>query len=112
MNGIFSAGGANDTNTGYIGAGLTYPRPLATPIADNNIIDVNGAGPVTHCPGPGQADQGYLCLYNSVQNSVDPGYGYSDDAGYFSALSYGVVAYWPINGTNSYVGGQWTVTAP
>src|SRR3954447_3234275 len=25
MNGVFSAGGANDTSTGYIGAGITYP---------------------------------------------------------------------------------------
>jgi hypothetical protein len=30
---------------------------------------------VTHCPKPGEADKGYLCLYNSIESAVDPGYG-------------------------------------
>jgi hypothetical protein len=110
--GMFSAGGANDTVAGYIGAGITYVQPLAMPIADDHIIDVQGVGPVTHCAGPGQADPGYLCLYNNIYNGVDVGYGYSDDAGYFSTPSAGVVLYWTVLGADAYAGGQYTVTAP
>jgi hypothetical protein len=113
--GMFSAGGANPTEADdYIGAGITFPQPLAQPIADANIIDVQGDPGTTapHCSGPGHADPGYLCLYNTVVFHVEPGYGYSDDVGYFSTPSVGVVLYWHVNGTDAYVGGKYTVTAP
>jgi hypothetical protein len=108
--GMFAAGGANDTSTsGYIGDGITYRIPLAHPIADSHVIGVQGVGPVTHCAGPGHADPGYLCLYNDVGNHVDPGYAYSQGYG---SPSFGVVAFWHVNGTNAYAGGVYTVTAP
>jgi hypothetical protein len=101
--GTFSAGGANpNDSSGYVGAGITFVQPLAQPIADDHIIDVQGWGNTAeHCSGPGHADPGYLCLYNYVVQGVDIGYGYSDDDGYFSTPSPGVVLYWSV-----------TVTAP
>jgi len=107
---MFGAGGGTST-TFYIGEGITYAQPLASPIADSHIIDVTGAS-ATHCPAPGQADQGYLCLYEKIFNNVGAGYGYSDNSGYFSTPSVGVVLYWPITGSDPYSGGEYTVTAP
>jgi hypothetical protein len=112
--GTFSAGGSNTTGAGgYLGYGITYPRPLKTAISNANIIDALGTGPVTHCPAPGKADPGYLCLYNWVNAGVSAGYGYSSNAApYFSSPSVGVVLYWPVTGDQPYAGGEWTVTAP
>jgi hypothetical protein len=112
MSGAFSAGGANSAAAGFIGDAITYPRTLKTPIANANIIDARG-WPVAHCPEPGKADPGYLCLYNSVYNNVNLGYGYSSNSFVLvNGKSVGVVLYWQSSGANSYAGGIWTVTAP
>ena len=106
--GMFGAGGGSPAS--YIGEGITYAQPLATAIPDGNIVDVKGSS-ATHCPGIGQADQGYLCLYERIYNQVGTGYGYSSSQG-FTSPSVGVVLYWPITGANAYSGGEYTVTAP
>jgi hypothetical protein len=106
---MFSAAAGNSSGAGgWVGAGITYPRPLATPIQDSHVIGVEG-GPVTHCAGPGHADPGYLCLYDEVHSGVGTGYGYSTG---FSSPSVGVVLYWPVTGNAPYSGGEYTVTAP
>jgi len=115
--GAFSAAGANSSGAGgWVGAGITYARPLATPIKDANIVDdkEEGGKPVPHCPGPGHAEQGYLCLYDEVQSGVGTGYGYSENESSvtFSSPSVGVVLYWPVTGSHPYSGGEYTVTAP
>jgi hypothetical protein len=110
--GMFSAAEGSSTGSGgWIGAGVTYPRPLAQSIPDSHIIDALGVGPVDHCPGPGQAERGYLCLYNWIHFGVASGYGYSSSAN-FSSPSVGAVLYWPVTGSDAYAGGEWTVTAP
>lgn len=115
MHGTFGAGASNDTAStdGYLGAGVTYPRPLSTPIPDENIIDIQGSAYTTECPGPGEAQAGYLCLYNKIWNGVEIGYGYSDYQ-YLKVdgKSIGVVLYWSINNSDPYVGGSWTLRAP
>ncbi|HEX8959781.1 MAG TPA: hypothetical protein VF770_08155 [Solirubrobacterales bacterium] len=113
--GMFSAGGANSAGAGgWIGAGITYARPLSTPIKDEHIIDAEGAGPVPHCSGPGHADPGYLCLYDEINSGVEAGYGYSGSefGASFSSPSVGAVLYWPVTGSTPYSGGEYTVTAP
>ena len=105
---MFGAGGGSPAS--YIDEGITYAQPLATAIPDGNIVDVKGSS-ATHCPGIGQADQGYLCLYERIYNQVGTGYGYSSSQG-FTSPSVGVVLYWPITGANAYSGGEYTVTAP
>lgn len=110
--GMFSAGEGTSTGSGgYIGAGITYGQPLAHAIQDSHIIDAQGVGPVAHCPGPGRAAPGYLCLYNWIRNRVASGYGYSTGTE-FSSPSVGVVLYWQVTGADAYAGGEWTVTAP
>jgi hypothetical protein len=110
--GMFSAAEGSSTGSGgWVGAGITYNQPLAHAIQNSHIIGVQGVGPVAHCPGPGQADPGYLCLYNWISSGVAPGYGYSDNT-VFSSPSVGAVLYWPVTGSDAYAGGEWTVTAP
>jgi hypothetical protein len=114
--GAFSAAAGYDAGVGgkefgWLGAGITYVQPLATPISEKNIIDVT-TGTATHCPGVGQADPGYLCLYDFVRFDVEPAYGYSN-ATQFSTPSPGVVLYWPVAAAGeAYAGGEYTVTAP
>jgi len=105
--GTFGAGGGNGTG-GYIGEGITYPRPLAAAITNANIVDAP-TWPAPHCIGPGLADPGYLCLYEAITNDVGAGYGYSTALG--NAQSVGVILFWPEAGAgSSYVGGVYTVT--
>jgi hypothetical protein len=111
--GMFSAAEGTSTGSGgWIGAGVSYPRPLAHAIQNSHIIDVQGVGPVDHCAGPGQAERGYLCLYNWIRSGVSAGYGYSDEGSSFSTPSVGAVLYFPVTGSYAYAGGEWTVTAP
>jgi hypothetical protein len=112
--GMFGAGGGYTTCTtscGYLGADITYPQSLATPIPNKHIVDVHGNS-APHCPGIGHAAPGYLCLYEKISSDIDHGYGYSSDS-YFTKPSRGVVLYWQIAGAGKpYSGGEWTVTAP
>ncbi len=110
--GAFSGGGGAATN-GYFGFGITYTRPLASPIADNHIVDTNKNPDATHCPGAGHAAAGYLCLYFQYHFNVGTIYGYSTDSPYSSVSpSIGVGIYAPIAGADSYANGVWTVAAP
>jgi len=114
MSGVFSAAAPNpDGTTDYLGFAITYPRPLAEPIANDHIIDtVSNPDPV-HCPGAGKAARGYLCLYNEIYYSVTDGYGYSEeDYLQVNGTSIGVVGYYNVTGEEPYIGGIWTVNAP
>lgn len=124
--GTFSAGGGYDAGHtvsgkeyfGYIGAGITFVQPLATPIeAEHHIKDIRSSSTTTtECPGPGRAEQGYLCLYDYIANDVHEGYGYSTDEELHlpsGAASPGVVLYWEVEKAGEpYSGGTYTVTAP
>jgi hypothetical protein len=82
-------------------------------VSTSVFADVGGVGPVANCPGFGQAARGYLCLYNTVHNNVDPGYGYSSDSSELQQTPWiGVFLYWQVSGLDAYVGGEWAVTAP
>lgn len=51
--GMFSAAEGSATGSGgWIGAGITYPKPLAHAIENANIVDVQGVGPVPNCLAP------------------------------------------------------------
>jgi hypothetical protein len=50
-----------------------FPVPLAAALDGPHVRYISGASG-THCPGVGQADPGYLCLYQGfVQNVLVPG---------------------------------------
>ncbi len=117
--GAFAAGGGFDAGNGkseygWIATAITYVQPLPTAIKNENIIDVT-TGSAPHCPGVGQAEPGYLCLYDEVFADVKPGYGYSgnEEGVNFSSPSPGVALYWKVKEEGTpYVGGEYTVTAP
>jgi hypothetical protein len=97
VSGAFSAGGANSSGAnGWLGVGITYSRPLTAPIPDASLIDTRGADSVPHCPGIGQADPGYLCLYNEIFYNVDTAYMYSEE-NYVNG-KFGAVIYFPVTG--------------
>jgi hypothetical protein len=112
--GVFAGGGGQSTS-GYFGMGITYARPLATPISDSNIVDTDQHPNATDCPGPGQARKGYLCLYfNTYAGITSQGvYGWSDNAPYDElGESVGVGLFAEIATANSFADGVYTVTAP
>lgn len=114
--GLFAAG-TTDSGSANMGTTITYPRPLAAPVTNAHIIDVQGNGQTaSHCSGPGHADPGYLCLYDYDVSNTGLTAFYSDGGTYFPASlgKYGVVLYWTSGGSSGfpYVGGSWTVTAP
>lgn len=117
MSGVFSGGaggGAIGVDNGYIGVGITYPKPLATAIDAAHIRDIQDDNYTAKCPGEGKAAKGFLCLYNTIVNGVDLGYGYSDK-GYttVNGKSVGAILYWYVNDNEEpYVGGTWTLKAP
>jgi hypothetical protein len=114
--GAFSAAAGYDSSGGgWLGAGVTYVQPLANAIESSHIEDIK-SGTTTECPGPGQAERGYLCLYDYINYDVESAYGYStnEELGLpTGAASPGVVLYWPAAAAGEpYAGGVYTVTAP
>jgi hypothetical protein len=71
--GFYAAAGGNSTS-GFIGTGISYTQPLATPIATSNII-WNKAGTTSpFCSGYGHAAPGYLAC-TTMKKRASPGWG-------------------------------------
>lgn len=65
--GVFGLGGPSPgTNYGYTSA-VTFPILLPHALDSNHVVAVPQAtAPQPHCPGAGQADPGYLCVYSNI----------------------------------------------
>jgi hypothetical protein len=106
----FYSGAAGSSTSGYIGTAITYVQPLATAILDENIVWNEAGKTSTHCSGYGHADPGYLCLYDNEEDGLSGGtFFYSTE---FSSPSAGAILYWVVSATESFVSGEYTVTAP
>jgi hypothetical protein len=113
QSGAFSAAAGNSGAGGWLGFAINFPRSLTTAIDEANIVDTGNAADPAHCPGPGQAAPGYLCLYSNARSNVGEIYGYSTSGPYASIPgSVGIGLYVPVTGSQPYVDGIWTVTAP
>lgn len=105
--GVWAVGGGNGDNLIYA---IQFHAPLAAPLDSAHTIRVAGnSGP--HCPGPGQAEAGYFCLYErsstaTFQSISDPATGASGVSTLGAQVAY--------IGAGSNVGavGTWAVTAP
>jgi hypothetical protein len=106
----FYGGAAGSSTSGYIGTAITYVQPLGTAIPDGNVIWNKAGTTSTHCSGYGHADPGYLCLYDNEQLGLSGGTDFYSTG--FSSPSAGVILYWVVNATDSFVSGEYTVTAP
>jgi hypothetical protein len=49
----------------------SFPIPLAEDAPESQVILTSVAVPVTHCSGPGHADQGFLCIYTNKSGRVN-----------------------------------------
>jgi hypothetical protein len=104
---------ANSGSTGFIGQAVSYPVQLAVPIAESNVI-YTVKPPVAHCPGAGQADRGFLCIYSGNRESVviPPAvYSYEGEKS-LGAGKLGFYMEWTVNLNGAYDVGTYTVTAP
>ncbi len=81
QSGAFSAAAGN-SNAGYLGFAINFPRVLNTFIANDHIVDTVANPDPANCPGAGQAAPGYLCLYSNARNNIDYIYGYSEGTPY------------------------------
>jgi hypothetical protein len=105
----FYGGAAGSSTSGYIGTAISYVQPLATAIANGNIVWNKAGTTSVHCSGYGHADPGYVCLYDNEELNVSGTAFYSTG---FSSPSAGAILYWGVTGTSSFVSGEYTVTAP
>jgi hypothetical protein len=71
--GTFAVGGPTPGPAGTestLIANVSFPIPLAAGLDDSHIAYVTG-GSATHCPGPGQAAAGYLCVYETAHSTAN-----------------------------------------
>jgi hypothetical protein len=110
--GWFAVGGGSSTS-GEIGVGLSFSQPLATGLKEGHVVFNAPEATSTHCPGPGRAERGFLCLYASEESHVSGFHAFgpppfeSESTGAF-----GAAAYWVVKALGSFVDGSWTLTAP
>lgn len=112
--GFYGTAGGTSTN-GRLLVGITFAQPLSAPIPNANVDWMQPTVDGPHCPGNGKADPGYLCLYDWENHNVgQPFAAYSSEAPFsqYSMTSWGAILSWTINGSGSYVDGEYTVTAP
>ena len=106
----FYGGAAGSSTSGWIGTAITYVQPLSTAIPNGNVIWNKAGTTSTHCSGYGHADPGYLCLYDNEELGLSGGTAFYSTG--FSSPSAGVILYWLVNAADSFVSGEYTVTAP
>lgn len=122
--------GGGETVSGVWGASITaefggenyrafvsFPIPLEADLPDGNQIYVAGES-APHCPGQGQAEAGYLCVYQGfIQNAETPESGNIFDPSTFEGLDgasrFGFGIFLEADEADlSAVSGTFSVTAP
>ena len=108
----FYASGGGDSTGGYIAQGITFQQPLSAAIPEGNVEWLREGEFSSDCPAVGKATPNHLCLYDNEEFEVDLcciyDFAFNDPA----ADKNGFIVYWDPTGNNSYVSGEWTVTAP
>lgn len=66
--GAFAIGGGTAGSETFLSA-VSFPIPLAAGLDAAHAVYVTGAS-ATHCPGRGEADSGYLCLYETTHSTI------------------------------------------
>ena len=92
---------SGDSTSGSAVMNLMFARPLTS----NFTVVYVPAFTTTHCPGLGQADPGFLCLYQVIATGL--AYDHS-----FSYVKNGVISYFTVSATGANANGTYTVTAP
>ena len=108
----FYAVGSGSSATGYVAEGISFSQPLAAAIVANHVVH-NAVGTISaHCLGFGQAERGYVCLYESEASGL--AFYLTRD---FAAINenaadkYGFALFFEVKAAG-FAAGSWTVTAP
>lgn len=104
----------NTSTSGYLDLSVSFPTPLATRIPAAKIIYTGPTG-TTHCNGPGNAERGYLCIYQINATSVSTPPDVSAFENQFpqnESGNFGFNMEWAVTGAAAFSIGTWTVTAP
>lgn len=120
--GVFSGGfSLNQALLDGVAAEATIPIslrvPLAAPIPETNAIRVTGVGgaggSAPHCPGKGQAEPGYFCLYETFNYSGATFIEFDNTFEGTGGISrYGTSLLYNQVGRRTIISGTWAVTAP
>jgi hypothetical protein len=106
--GVFAGGGGSSD---YINIPIQFDPLLPADLDTGHTILVTGAT-ATHCPGTGQADPGYFCLYEkSKGNATFLNFG-NPVAATQGASKEGENVFYTTSGNLAYVYGEWAFTAP
>jgi hypothetical protein len=100
-------------NTGYIGAVISYPFPLASPPIQNYMPI--GASPNAACPGTAanpKAAPGNLCAYETVNGTGSAAFFDGSVESSISKFGSGIAAFMNGGTGNEDLIGSWAVTAP
>jgi hypothetical protein len=107
--GVFAGGGGSSTG-GFINVSFSFTQPLAAALDGAHVIETVSSA--THCPGAGQADPGYLCVYRTGYSFVTVLAPYNPQNGTAGAGRFGSALFYTITASGSFVYGTWAVTAP
>ena len=110
--GVFGAWGQASAIGGYMVDSVNFRVPLAADLpAGRDVFLPEGTASATHCPGIGQAESGWLCLYEVAHsnrneiNAFDP----TDGGDEISKLGFNVYYTFPATGA-AWSYGEWAVT--
>jgi hypothetical protein len=104
----------NVNTSGQIDDSVTFPIPLAARIPSTNFAVTTTGAPVAHCPGPGHAERGYLCIYSAQAAGVTgPAVLDMEEAAPQAGSGrFGFDMAFTVTAANAYDIGTYTVTAP
>jgi hypothetical protein len=105
-----------NAGAGFLDEAVTFQIPLATGIPNANVIYTPIGTPVTHCPVPGRAERGFLCIYSGQNAGVTtPPEVLSFETSSVATEGTGRFGFnmeWGVTPPNGFDRGTYTVTAP
>jgi len=98
----------------FMDESVTFPIPLEEPAPKTHVVYTTTSVPVTHCPGPGQAERGYLCIYSGNSGGVKTPPNVESFEGHFPTEGSGRFGFnmeWSLTAAEGFDIGTYTVTA-
>jgi hypothetical protein len=105
----------NPATAGFIADTVTFPIPLAESEAKGQVIFTAASLPVAHCSGPGHADRGFVCVYDTADAGVKtpPRTSGSEASEEPEGTGrHGLTLQWEVTAADAFEFGTYTVTAP
>ena len=91
---------------------ISYPVPLGESAGKTHVVFTKANVEAEHCSGPGHADKGYLCIYETVAHGVGAGsiLGFEAEEEKDVTGSHGFTLQWEATEAEAFVSGTYTVT--